>query len=461
MKTYILSYLSLLLVCVRASANPEALSTVHARGPDGGIVSTQPEPGVVSQSQAASQGSGRPEGLSSEDKAGRFGSGHHGATLSHPPVCTDVLASVDDILCVYTYASFSDGRGISIFTTPAVHEHFSQLLERHYSSPDPDINAGPSKWTSRFIRGKGIGVVATTALAYGEKLSSFTPVLLVLLDEQSLTPLEREHYLRTAILQLPAPTRSQFLALTRIYDDDRIEVQDIIKANSFELQVGGIMHLAVFPEISRLNHDCAPNAQYYMQPEALTHVLRATRDVREGEELSISYIEPLGSARKRGYHLKAAFHFMCGCDRCSDPDASDARMSKIHALHDAFQDWSWTEDDVPEVIGDLSFSPPPPSKHYNHPITNAAEYVIQLHNEEGLEGFLDTPFGHAALAYAGLKQEKPAMLYAKKALKALRLRFGPAGGANAEVWEGILRDGIRKHWSWGKRLGGNEGHHEL
>ncbi|KIX08681.1 uncharacterized protein Z518_03338 [Rhinocladiella mackenziei CBS 650.93] len=374
-----------------------------------------------------------------------------GAELSHPPICTATIPSMNDVLCVYTYASFSNNRGISIFTTPDIHSHFALLLRRHYSSPDPTTNATPLKWESKFIPGKGIGVRATSPLTYGEKLSSFTPVLLSYLDERSLTSLEREHYLRTAIEQLPTPTRSKFLDLTRIYDDDRIEVQDVIKANSFELQVGGVMHLAVFPESSRFNHDCAPNTQYYMDAERLTHVLHATREVREGEELSIAYIDPLRSSRKRGYHLKAAFHFMCGCERCSNPDESDVHTSMIHSLHETFQDWDWTEDSLPSSITQLLpvFIP---SKYFNHPITNAAEYLIKLHEQEGLQGFVDTPYGHAALAYASLQQEGPAMMYAEKALRALRLRFGPAGGGNEGVWEGILTQGIKGHWSWGRRL---------
>lgn len=388
-------------------------------------------------------------------KNGTFDSGHFPeAELSHPPICTPTLSFLNDVLCVYTYASFSNNRGISIFTTPDIHSHFALLLREHYSSPDLTTNATPLKGKSKFIPGKGIGVRATSPVAYGEKISSFTPVLLLYLDDQSLTPLERESYLRTAIDQLPAPTRSNFLDLTRIYDDDRIEVQDIIKANSFELQVGGVMHLAVFPENSRFNHDCGPNTQYYMDIDRFTHVIHATREVGEGEELSIAYIDPFKSSRKRGYHLKAAFHFMCGCERCSNPEESDENTSQIHALHDAFQDWEWTEDTLPSPITQLH-SVLVPSKYFNHPIANAVEYVIKLHEQEGLQGFLDAPYGHAALAYSSLQQEEPAMMYAEKALQALRLRFGPAGGANAGVWEGVLDHGIKGHWSWGKRLGTN------
>lgn len=49
----------------------------------------------------------------------------------------------------------------------------------------------------------------------------------------------------------------------RIYGHKTMRVQDRLKANAFEMQVGGVMHLALFPEANRINHDCAPK---YLSP---------------------------------------------------------------------------------------------------------------------------------------------------------------------------------------------------
>ncbi len=53
---------------------------------------------------------------------------------------------------------------------------------------------------------------------------------------------------------LPAASREHYFSLATIYGQPHVAVQDVVKANAFEMQVGGQMHLAVFPETSRMNH---------------------------------------------------------------------------------------------------------------------------------------------------------------------------------------------------------------
>lgn len=53
---------------------------------------------------------------------------HH---WTHQPVCTEILEALGSELCVYTNATFSHGRGISIFTTPRIAEEIAALLPFH------------------------------------------------------------------------------------------------------------------------------------------------------------------------------------------------------------------------------------------------------------------------------------------------------------------------------------------
>lgn len=43
--------------------------------------------------------------------------------------------------------------------------------------------------------------------------------------------------------------------------------------------------------VSRFNHDCRPNANYWFDPTTLTHNIYATRQIAVGEEISLTYIE--------------------------------------------------------------------------------------------------------------------------------------------------------------------------
>jgi SET domain-containing protein len=43
--------------------------------------------------------------------------------------------------------------------------------------------------------------------------------------------------------------------------------------------------------VSRMNHDCRPNAHYYWDPDTFTQNVFATRDILAGEEITITYVE--------------------------------------------------------------------------------------------------------------------------------------------------------------------------
>lgn len=186
---------------------------------------------------------------------------------SYNPVCTGYFDVLDGPLCVYTNSSFSSGRGISIFTTPKIASEFAALLPFHDDSilsqhginpvAAAADNDGQSPWYTKPLEGKGIGMLASRPLKRGDLVAAYTPFLLAHM-ENLLSTVERERFLRVAVDQLPAASRERYFSLATIYDDPRVVVQDVVKANAFEMQVGGQMHLAVFPEASRMNHACGP-----------------------------------------------------------------------------------------------------------------------------------------------------------------------------------------------------------
>ena len=171
------------------------------------------------------------------------------------PMCTETLPETGDKLCIYTNASFSNGRGISIFTTPSIAEAISILTP--FSSDLLEPNPSNAPWYTAPLEGKGIGMLASVELSRGDIISINTPLLLVY-PETELETAEREKYLKIGVEQLPKESKTAYYNLTGIYGDERVRIQDRLKANAFEMQVGGVMHLALFPEASRMNHDCAP-----------------------------------------------------------------------------------------------------------------------------------------------------------------------------------------------------------
>ena len=348
---------------------------------------------------------------------------------SYPPLCTSTLPSIQSSLCIYTSTTFASGRGISIVTTPELAAHIASLPA--FTNPSllkaDKTNEPSGLWFTSSIPNKGIGTLALHDIEPQTQILRYTPAFLAYL-EADLSTLDREALWHTAVSRLPQETRSSFLSLMYIYGDPRVRTQDITKANTFQLSVAGTNHLAIFPETSRLNHDCAPNAQYVLDPQLLTHTVRVTRRVAEGEEITIAYTSPLEKVAERQAHLGGGFHFECACERCVDAGRSDGVLDRVNEMQAQLNDWSAGSLASPEM----------------------AEELVRVYVEEGLEGFLDVPFGFAALAFNAVGMADEARVWAAKARSAVLVKDGE--GADAlRIWDSLLSD-AEGHWSYRRRL---------
>ena len=55
-----------------------------------------------------------------------------------------------------------------------------------------------------------------------------------------------------------------------------------------------------------------------MNPADFTVVVKAKREILEGEEITINYIPPVYGQPKRKQELASEWYFTCRCARCSD-----------------------------------------------------------------------------------------------------------------------------------------------
>ncbi|OCT46790.1 hypothetical protein CLCR_01966 [Cladophialophora carrionii] len=354
---------------------------------------------------------------------------------THKPICTKDVDDTGDQFCVYTNASFSNGRGISIFTRPAIAQEFASLppfqdptaLSSNGINLDSDTEDLP--WYTASVPGKGMGIFASRPLQRGDLITAYTPCLVTHIGDLRFTD-DREKMLRLAIDQLPPATRDAYLALAKVYDEPDVMAQDILKANGFDMKLGDLMHPAVFPEASRYNHACAPNAQYFLSASMLTHYVHAVRPIQKDEEITISYAPPLRLHADRQKHFQSIFQFTCTCPRCSRTvQESDKATQDIATLQ-----WELSQGTAPGSV-------------------KKAEQLVDLYRAEGLDGFLDTAYGYAALAYNSVGGTRGAMKYAKLAAEATRLKYSVDEGVGVEKvreWEGMARDPMG-HPSWRNR----------
>ncbi|POS72242.1 Mcg1p [Diaporthe helianthi] len=197
--------------------------------------------------------------------------------------------------------------------------------------------------TLKSLPGRGIGVVATRFIPAGS---------LILQDDATLTiPKPRpttQAFLLTLVTQYlscSAEVQKQILALHAhsspggadyvhgllTTEDDALQLAEhqvkfIIRlhstftTNMFDETAPGASSL--FLQASRFNHSCVPNCDYgHMSDETRTTMtIRASQDIKAGEELCLTYVTYYDDRAQRMADLKQNWGFDCNCPACDYED---------------------------------------------------------------------------------------------------------------------------------------------
>ncbi|GAB0138347.1 hypothetical protein EsDP_00006583 [Epichloe bromicola] len=340
-----------------------------------------------------------------------------------------------DRYSIYTDAHFWGERGISFVTTESVFRSaVSEGLDRHYRRDAAGSAVARDAFAERRMDGeKGVGLVARRALPRGELLIWEPPTLVVHLDARRHVPDQaRLRMQRAAVEALPLEARSETLRLMGHWGGD--EIEDRLRTNSFTISLGEPMdHHALFTQTSRLNHACRPNCVYQFDRRTLTHKVYTIQDVEPGQELTISYIEPIATYEERRQIIQT-WGFNCSCSACELPEAerrdSDRSIGLIREYTRELQDWTDQSRGTPGL----------------------AERLVRLYREERLYTDVADAFQLAAWAYGAVRDRYNALRMASCAV-----------GYGLTAWREM---GIRindtllfmmdpeAHWTWGKRGGG-------
>lgn len=90
----------------------------------------------------------------------------------------------------------------------------------------------------------------------------------------------------------------------------------ILENNAHEMKSADGMGL--FPLVSMLNHQCVNSNCSYQSSSLTNMVVKTLRDIKKGEELTVSYISSFISLSFRKRVLRARYDFDCKCENCVD-----------------------------------------------------------------------------------------------------------------------------------------------
>lgn len=114
-----------------------------------------------------------------------------------------------------------------------------------------------------------------------------------------------------------------------------------VQTNCLYLDQAGTL-IGIFVKASRLNHSCNPNAWYSWNDTIGQLNIHAVRNIRAGEEVTISYLTTVLEYSERQLVLRERFKFSCKCKLCLLPpeerENSDSRLRKLAAIGTAYAD---------------------------------------------------------------------------------------------------------------------------
>lgn len=119
--------------------------------------------------------------------------------------------------------------------------------------------------------------------------------------------------------------------------DPRIELEELRQVFCIQSTNGANLHLptgygrgvAVYPIQALLNHSCMCNTNTKDFPVDNKVEISARFDIRQGEELTTSYIKPTQATLARRQFLYHTWNFWCNCSRCADPTEGGANLAGL------------------------------------------------------------------------------------------------------------------------------------
>ena len=198
------------------------------------------------------------------------------------------------------------------------------------------------------IPGKGVGCLASCSIPRGTLILRERPALL-------LDPEQRGEYLERAVAtfqRMGREEQEQYLELANKYDEEetgwsrysrdfmevrnadmkRLQLKDITQETAtkvWQILETNSFHNGVCLRMSRFNHSCRANAEYFWNHDTGTRDVRAVRKIARKEEICLNYrkLGTLTREERRGY-LRDYHHFHCCCPACDLPAPEERQQAE-------------------------------------------------------------------------------------------------------------------------------------
>lgn len=282
------------------------------------------------------------------------------------------------------------------------------------------------------VPGRGKGLVATRGLKSGSIVFSEAPFVRVHWPLQPISVAAKAELVDQKLSDKSEEDKDAFDSLH--ISTSQLNVPKslgIFRTNAMDCTDGS---KGVFLVGSRLNHSCDANLVRTWVAEEGKEYFVTVREVKEGEELTMSYVNSYESRAERRSKLMKDYDFDCHCPLCSFPSSESDRLDKIGAaILDKFKTLTTAFHTVPlDKLHELCCQ------------------GVQLHREAKINSFLELEFAHSALMVNVLLGCRPLVkIWIEEVLKLSR-RYGLVGKERIERYRyyKIMKEDPICHPAW-------------
>ena len=165
----------------------------------------------------------------------------------------------------------------------------------------------------------GDGLFTLSFIPQGTAIISEPPIITTYRDRR--TDIVDTHAILEAFEQLSLREKAEYLELepsTADSSEDAIMARFCINAfdDSGKRPHPDKQFMGVYLQASKINHSCSPNvfATWVNDGDAISHIV-ALRDIMEGEELLVNYVDDEELEERQGKLLEG-WGFVCKCKKC-------------------------------------------------------------------------------------------------------------------------------------------------
>jgi len=210
---------------------------------------------------------------------------------------------------------------------------------------------------------KGLGMFAARPIKVGELIMLERPVIVTRtrLGVSQEQKLNTDIFHGAALSGLPSALRASIMSLNNCYGSKKGQINGTLLTNFLALEISDApdpdSYVGLFLALSRVNHDCAPNSNFFFGAKSFTGQLYAVRNIAKDEEITMLYTHLAAPRTERHKDLREKYEFDCMCSTCSLPAAllkqSDTRRKALGDLEKQIQTASFPRGMSMTLLKDL------------------------------------------------------------------------------------------------------------